>query len=101
MRRFVSCCGSVTFRAQRSRAQLYFGCAEKDRWVPPSMVAALQQELQQARAQGNTGFSAEVEIYPGTQHGFAFPDRSIYDKAAGERHWERLFALFARSLQAG
>ena len=45
------------------------------------------------------GANARVERYPGVHHGFAFPQRgSLYDKAAAERHWERLHALFARNL---
>ena len=31
-------------------------------------------------------------------HGFAFPGRWCYDKSAAERHWERLIALYRRSL---
>ena len=38
----------------------------------------------------------EVELYEGVEHGFAFPQRAVYNKAAAERHWERLFSLFAR-----
>jgi carboxymethylenebutenolidase len=40
----------------------------------------------------------EVELYPGVEHGFAFPGRGAYDRDAAERHWERLFALFGRRL---
>ncbi|MFM7120540.1 MAG: dienelactone hydrolase family protein, partial [Gammaproteobacteria bacterium] len=37
---------------------------------------------------------------PGTHHGFVFPQRpAVYGKAAAERHWERLLALFARNLR--
>jgi carboxymethylenebutenolidase len=39
-----------------------------------------------------------VELYPGVEHGFAFPQRAAYDRDAAERHWERLLALFARNL---
>jgi len=39
-----------------------------------------------------------VAFSPGTQHGFAFPQRPAYNKAAAERHWERLFALFGDAL---
>jgi carboxymethylenebutenolidase len=39
-----------------------------------------------------------VEIYPGTHHGFAFPQRPVYNKPAAERHWERLFQLFGTAL---
>ena len=42
-----------------------------------------------------------IEWYPGVEHGFVFPQRAgVYDRPAAERHWERLFALFARTLQA-
>jgi carboxymethylenebutenolidase len=46
----------------------------------------------------SVGTNARIEWYPGTHHGFAFPLRPVYDKPAAERHWERLFALFARNL---
>jgi carboxymethylenebutenolidase len=78
--------------AQKSKAELYFACAEHDTYAPLEMVQALESSLKQA------GANAEVEIYPGVHHGFAFPQRAVYDKPAAERHWERLFALFARNL---
>ncbi|MEL7159009.1 MAG: dienelactone hydrolase family protein, partial [Actinomycetota bacterium] len=36
---------------------------------------------------------------PGTEHGFAYRERPAYDKAASERHWERLHDLFDRNLR--
>jgi carboxymethylenebutenolidase len=78
--------------ARKARAELYFGCAEIDRWAPLEMVEALTQSLAAA------GVDAEVELYPKVEHGFAFPQRPAYDKAAAERHWERLLALFRRRL---
>ena len=44
------------------------------------------------------GANAEVEIYPGTHHGFAFPKRPVYQREGAERHWERLLALYRRNL---
>jgi len=41
----------------------------------------------------------EISTHPGTAHGFAFSKRPAYDKAAAERHWERLFALFGGALR--
>jgi carboxymethylenebutenolidase len=73
---------------QYTNARLYFGCAETDQHAPREMIDALRAELEAKRA------NAEVEIYPGTQHGFAFPQRPVYNKPAAERHWERLFTLF-------
>jgi carboxymethylenebutenolidase len=78
---------------QRTDARLYFGCAENDHYAPPEMIAQLRAEL------SATGGNAEVEIYPGTAHGFAFPSRPAYDKPAAERHWERLFTLFSAALK--
>ena len=37
-------------------------------------------------------------FYPGVHHGFAFPQRKVYDKPTAERHWERLIALYRRRL---
>lgn len=78
--------------AQKTKAELYFACAEHDTYAPLEMVEALDAALKQAKV------NAEVEIYRGAHHGFAFPQRAAYDKTAAERHWERLFALFRRNL---
>lgn len=78
--------------AQKVTAELYFACAEHDTYAPLEMVEALDASLKQSSA------NAEVELYMGAHHGFAFPQRAVYDKAAAERHWERLFALFRRNL---
>jgi carboxymethylenebutenolidase len=77
---------------QRTDARLYFGCAEKDQYAPQEMLDQLRAEI------AAKGGNAEVEIYPGTGHGFAFPSRPVYDKPAAERHWERLFTLFGAAL---
>lgn len=78
--------------ARNARGEIYIACAETDRWAPPEMIAPLREALKA------DGVNAEVEIYPGTHHGFAFPNRPVYDKAAAERHWERLLALYRRNL---
>lgn len=73
-------------------ARLYFGCAEHDTYAPKEIIDKLQDELR------TKGGNAEVEIYAGASHGFAFPQRPIYDKPSAERHWERLFQLFGATL---
>ena len=78
---------------QRTDARLYFGCAEHDSYAPKEMIDRLRAELDAK------GGNAEVEIYPGASHGFAFPQRPVYDKASAERHWERLFQLFGHALK--
>ncbi|HEX3699476.1 MAG TPA: dienelactone hydrolase family protein [Phenylobacterium sp.] len=78
--------------AAKAMGELYFGCAEHDQWAPLETVEALDHSIK------SRNLNAEVELYPGVHHGFAFPQRAVYDKAAAERHWERLFALFKRNL---
>ena len=73
--------------------ECYFACAETDIWAPPSDVQALEEALKAA------GTKHRIEWYPGTEHGFAFPQRAVYHKAGAERHWERLFSLFGRTLR--
>jgi carboxymethylenebutenolidase len=76
--------------ASKTKAELYFACAETDIYAPAEIIEKVQE--------GMKGAHAEVEIYPGTHHGFAFPRRPVYDRDAAERHWERLLALYRRNL---
>lgn len=76
----------------RGSAELYIACAEHDELAPLPMVAELRALF------AASGAAGELEIYPGVHHGFAFPERSIYDVAAAERHWERLIALYRRRI---
>ena len=78
--------------AQKVKGEVYFACAETDRWAPPEMVVALRDHITKTKVNG------EVEHYPGVEHGFAFPQRAAYDKASAERHWERLLAMYGRHL---
>lgn len=79
--------------AEKITGELYIGCAETDSWAPPEMIEALDAHLK------TTACNYRIEWYPGTEHGFVFPQRGdIYNKSAAERHWERLFAMFARNL---
>ena len=79
--------------APQIKCESYFACAETDRWAPPSDIEKLQTALQEA------GTSHRIEWYPGAEHGFVFPTRTgVYNQSAAERHWERLFSLFRRTL---
>jgi carboxymethylenebutenolidase len=78
----------------RIRCESYFACAETDKWAPPADIAKLQAALEAA------GTPHRIEWYPGAEHGFVFPLRAgIYHKPSAERHWERLFDLFRRTLR--
>lgn len=76
--------------ADKTKAELYFACAATDIYAPPEVIEKVKQSMK--------GTGNEVETYPGTHHGFAFPKRPVYDRDAAERHWERLLALYRRNL---
>ena len=74
------------------KGEVYIGCAEHDHLAPLSMVDELRTLFKASGAKG------ELEMYPTAHHGFAFPQRKIYDKPSAERHWERLISLYRRRL---
>jgi carboxymethylenebutenolidase len=76
----------------KGKAELYIACAEFDDLAPLPMVEELERLFAKA------GRPGELEIHKGVHHGFAFPQRKVYDKGAAERHWERLIALYRRRL---
>jgi carboxymethylenebutenolidase len=79
----------------RLRCESYFACAETDQWAPPTDVAQLEAGLR------TSGVPFRLEWFPAAEHGFVFPQRACYQKQGAERHWERLFSLFARHLKPG
>ncbi|MBC7717594.1 MAG: dienelactone hydrolase family protein [Pseudorhodobacter sp.] len=79
--------------AQMIQCESYFACAENDVWAPPADIEKLRAGLEVSNS------SHRIEWYPATHHGFVFPQRvGAYQQAAAERHWERLFSLFGRTL---
>ena len=78
--------------ARKGRAEIYVAWAETDHYAPLDELEPFRQSL--------AGLKAEVELYKGAEHGFAFPERPAYNRDAAERHWERLFALYGRTLRS-
>lgn len=83
---------SAHLAARKANAEIYVAYAETDPYAPQDMLDALAADF------AAHGVRGELEMYPGTHHGFAFPQRPAYDKGAAERHWARLHALFGRNL---
>lgn len=79
--------------ATNCRAELYFAFAEHDHYTPPEVIDELAKTLRASRVE------QRIEVYPGTEHGFVFPDRGSYHEAGASRHWETLFDLLRRHLQ--
>ncbi|MBX6375690.1 MAG: dienelactone hydrolase family protein [Acetobacteraceae bacterium] len=77
----------------RVRGELYYAFAEHDRSVPDHVIPALRAAL------AKTEVKHAIDIYPGTQHGFAFPERAVYDTLAAEDSWAKIFAMWDRCLR--
>ena len=85
--------GSAHRLLNRVRGRLYIGCAEQDAWASPAVIAGFERALLAA------GVAAQVHWFPGTHHGFVFPERTaVYQHAGAELHWQHLLQLFQRQL---
>lgn len=80
--------------APKMRGEIYVGVAEIDRAHTPETTARLEEAFTSA------GVRHTIELYPGVVHGFAPDDTAVHDAAASDRHFERVLALFARTLGA-
>ena len=78
--------------AARLTCESYVACAEIDKWAPPADIDKLEAGLKAS------GQPYRIEWFAQAEHGFVFPQRAVYERAAAERHWERLFSLFGRTL---
>ena len=75
--------------ANKITGEIYFACAENDSYAPTEMINKLNDYLKKIN------IKYKIETYPGTGHGFVFPQRvGLYDENAAEKHWERLLDLF-------
>jgi carboxymethylenebutenolidase len=57
------------------------------------MYCPLMQALDKADAKH------ELKVFPGTHHGFCFPERAVYDTLAAEETWSKIFAMWDRCLK--
>ncbi|CAN5870009.1 dienelactone hydrolase family protein [soil metagenome] len=81
---------SPVLLAPKMRAELYLAVAERDEWHDAATTARLEKAFTEA------GLRHVIELYPGTEHGFAPDDTVPYDRAASERHLACVLALFSR-----
>jgi carboxymethylenebutenolidase len=84
--------------APKIKAQMYFGIASNDDARQPDAKDKLKEAFAAAKV------PAEIEVYPGAQHGWCIPDmptqngKPIYSKPDAERAWGKLVALYKRAL---
>ncbi|MFN3231188.1 MAG: dienelactone hydrolase family protein [Alphaproteobacteria bacterium] len=84
---------SPHLRAANAKGELYLGFAEKDHFVEDNVIPDITAVLDA----NNVAYT--VEVHPGTDHGFCFPQRPQYVEAAAERVWDTVFDLFERKLK--
>jgi len=74
------------------KGELYFGFAETDEYVPDNVIPTLQTAL------NDNNVAHKLDIWPGTEHGFCFPQRPLYKEDAAEQVWTLVFDMFKRQL---
>ena len=84
---------TAPYRAASSCAgEVYIGYGADDPYTPPPVVDAV------GAAFGAAGVGFEHIVHEGARHGYAIPDRDVFDKHAAARDWERAFAMYRRVL---
>jgi carboxymethylenebutenolidase len=78
-----------------ARGEVYCGFGERDQHTPNSTVEALERAF--AAFAGRRARYVGV-VHKGADHGYALPDRDVFDKQAANRDWEIVFAMFRRQL---
>ena len=78
--------------APKMKGEIYVGIAGLDTHFTAQDKARLEGALAAA------GVRHTVEVYEGAKHGFAVNDTPAFDKAAAEKHWERVMGLLGRNL---
>jgi len=80
--------------AKQFRGELYCGFAETDPYAPLSMVKELEELLRPCPV------DYRHAVHKGAQHGYALPNRDIFDPRGAARDWEQIFAMFHRQIPA-
>ena len=84
--------------APKIKARMYFGIASNDDMRQPDAKDKLKEAFAAAKV------PAEIEVYPGAQHGWCVPDMPvqngmpIYSRPDAERAWGKLVALYKMAL---
>jgi carboxymethylenebutenolidase len=81
--------------AKEAKGELYCGFGEKDRFTPSSTIKTIENALRGCEVKFT------YEIHEGADHGYALPDRDVYDKQAANRDWELIFQMFDRRIRNG
>jgi len=75
------------------KGEILYVFAENDQSVPANVIPDLKSALDRGCV------NYKLEVLPGTQHGFCFPERQVYAPEAAEQVWSRMLALWERNLK--
>ena len=83
---------SPHFGIKDIKGEMYFGFAETDSTVPAYVIPTLQAELDKH------GVDYVLDIHPGTEHGFCFPSRDVYNQQAAEKAYAHFIDMCKRQV---
>lgn len=84
--------GSPHRVSKNIKGEIYFGIGANDPFTPSDVVEALRSSFSGGEA------TARFTIHEETEHGYAIPDRDVYNPRATNSDWEQIFAMFRRML---
>jgi len=76
----------------KMKAQFLIAIAANDDQKQPQAKSVLREAFAKAR------LPAEIEVYPGTIHGWCPPDAQVYNPEQAEKAWSRLLVLLKTAL---
>jgi len=75
------------------RGEFYAGFGAEDHYTPRDVIAGVR-----AAFNGQPAIYSDT-VHAGVAHGYAIPDRDVYNKHAAMRDWEIIFAMYDRVLR--
>lgn len=82
--------------ADKCRGEIYCAFAEHDEFAAPDIRAAMDQAY---AGRGNVRY--QPVLHANAAHGYALPDRDVFDQAAADHDWDNIFAMLRRMLGPG
>ena len=76
----------------KMKARYLIAIAESDDQRQPEAKTVLREAFAKAK------LPAEIEVYPGTIHGWCPIDARVYNREQAEKAWSRMLALFGTAL---
>jgi carboxymethylenebutenolidase len=79
---------SPHLKFQALKGQLYCGYAQLDSYTNAHLIAQMQELAEQ-----NKNLTYSFNVHPNANHGYALPDRDVFDPQADELDWQAIRSL--------